>query len=1227
MSNNSKKKLDQQIDFDKMDIETLLKIKQLAEESLAKKSVNKKPKVNKPKEVVVEKPEFDLLSMLKSNKEKREKKLRKNTEKPIINDEPVFDLMSYLKKNKEKREKDNKIEKQVVVEDPIFKTLMQQREVKRHKTIISKFNRKQQYVYKFESYEKIAKDITTVYNLQDSSFKMNISFNYQLKNSDGEIKNYYAHSSDPLYDNPVTMRNATDLNRVTKEFSNYTNILDHIVNKRPDTKWYFYKMIGYDIYVYKMDFTIGAPVSLPLYLVNTNHVYGLHQYDDNLCFWRCLAIKKENVTPDRCSRIAKQLFTNYYGHKNYEKYPGLNINKELEKVEKYFDVNVNIYSQDKKDVVKLYRRSLNKQLTTMYVNLYKNHFSYIKDIDKYGQTYACHCGKIFKSPKLLNRHMTTCTDKVKFVYTGGNYEVKNTIFEDMQKDFPTLKIPNRFHDYFICFDFEAYVQPITRVKTQNQMDGLDFGCLHKPASVSVCSNIEGYKEPICIIDYANNTQSFINEWLAKLIEISKKSCKLMCEKFKYVFDILKEDDSDDLKLKKRKKYHQEKLWKFCKQTPVLGFNSAGYDTNLIKDHLFLGLKNIEDDPCIIKQGSRYKSVSNSFLKFLDVLNYLAPCKYKEFLKAYNCKDAKGSFPYRWFDNSEKLYATEIPSAEYFDDDGKDEEDAETKEQKREKAVAVWKSKNMKYFYEYLKYYNDLDVVPFVEAVERMFEFYRTKDLDIFIDAISLPGLVTKFLFKMVPEDVKFSLLEEKDKDLYKTFRKAIVGGPSIVFRRYHEVNKTKIRNGEKLCKKVIGFDANALYLKCISQEMPSGPAIRNGPEDSLNPKTISKNILNGSLFGFVEVDIKVPDNLKEKFAEMPPIFKNETIEFKDIGEHMQNFYTSNNIKYNKSGKLISSMFGNKILLYTPLLKWYLEHGLVITKVYQYIKYIPTTCFQEFADAVSDARRAGDTDKNLLIIGNTMKTIGNSAYGKMITNKEKHITLKYVGEDKISKQINSRHFKDCIVMGKDDDVVYEVSTTKSKIKVDLPTQIGIAVYTLAKLRMLEFYYDLLDKYLDRSDFEYCQMDTDSAYIAFSDPDWESLIKPELREQYYKEKTLWFPRSDTKENINYDKRTPGLFKEEFRGDYIYALCAEMYCVGQYNGKEKLSSKGIQQRNNILDKQRYHDVLFNSLVDKVTNTGFRSKDNTIYSYTQHKQGLTYKYDKRKVLEDGISTTYLDI
>ena len=41
-----------------------------------------------------------------------------------------------------------------------------------------------------------------------------------------------------------------------------------------------------------------------------------------------------------------------------------------------------------------------------------------------------------------------------------------------------------------------------------------------------------------------------------------------------------------------------------------------------------------------------------------------------------------------------------------------------------------------------------------------------------------------------------------------------------------------------------------------------------------NLKQLKNDILNDKLFGFVQVDIETPEDLKEKFSEMCPIFKN-----------------------------------------------------------------------------------------------------------------------------------------------------------------------------------------------------------------------------------------------------------------------------------------------------------------------------------------------------------------
>ena len=146
-------------------------------------------------------------------------------------------------------------------------------------------------------------------------------------------------------------------------------------------------------------------------------------------------------------------------------------------------------------------------------------------------------------------------------------------------------------------------------------------------------------------------------------------------------------------------------------------------------------------------------------------------------------------------------------------------------------------------------------------------------------------------------------------------------------------------------------------------------------QKTLDEKQIIQAVKEGSLFGCVECDIRVPDHLRSKFIEMCPIFKNVEISRDDIGEYMKNFGEEHGIMNRPRRSLISSFHGEQILLATPLLKWYLEHDLEVTKIYQVIEYTPVPCFKPFREAVSDARRAGDVDPNKAIIADTMKLVG------------------------------------------------------------------------------------------------------------------------------------------------------------------------------------------------------------------------------------------------------------
>ena len=203
--------------------------------------------------------------------------------------------------------------------------------------------------------------------------------------------------------------------------------------------------------------------------------------------------------------------------------------------------------------------------------------------------------------------------------------------------------------------------------------------------------------------------------------------------------------------------------------------------------------------------------------------------------------------------------------------------------------------------------------------------------------------------------------------------------------------------------------------------------------------------------------------------------------------------------------MIGSYFGKKIGLSTPLLKWYLEHGLVVTCIYTVIEYIPDTAFSSFMTQVAQARLDGDRDKDKALITETMKLIGNSSYGKLITNKERHHDIVYVNESEIGAEIMDNHFYSLTELP---NGYYEVEKTKQKIILDLPIHLSVFILNYAKLRTLELYYDCVNKYLSREDFEYSEMDTDSVYMAISRDSFEQLIKPDLRDEFENDKHNWF-----------------------------------------------------------------------------------------------------------------------
>ena len=649
-------------------------------------------------------------------------------------------------------------------------------------------------------------------------------------------------------------------------------------------------------------------------------------------------------------------------------------------------------------------------------------------------------------------------------------------------------------------------------------------------------------------------------------------------------------------------------------------------------------------------------LSTPRFKFLDIKSYLAPgSSCAAWCRAYGTELQKLVFPYEWLDSFEKLNHKGPVKYEDFYSSLKGGETIS--QEQYQNFCEEFRKRGCETMEDWLEEYNLADVKPFINALEKTREQYYPDEIDLLKDAVSIPEISMNYVLnkalkmkkksepdlfapgdpckckckvdcekfpcegcKQTRKDCKIHTKNEA----YEILTTGMVGGPSIVFCRYAEAGVSQIRShiysraDAKICRSVQGLDANSLYLYCSGQEMPCGKekVFHCDPEEK---DKLIQNVLNDKLFGFFQVEIEVPEQLRKHFSEFCPLFILDEVPEEQIPQHMKDYQiNTGRKKFKNNKKLLGVMKAEKILLYSPLLKWYLNHGLQVTKIHRYISYTSSRPFAWFPEEVSSARRAADNDKNKKQLGDTAKLKGNSFYGKMIENLEKHITTKFTTDEKlIDKIFRSPFFEDLEEIS---NGVFEVRQRKRQVTITRPYQCGIAVYQLAKLRMLEFYYDFLDKFCDRRDFELIQMDTDSFYMALSANDFDDIIKPEMKELYKEEKKNWLVTDE------YSKRVPGLFKPEFKGKRMIALTSKCYYAdsGRAEGVKKFSCKGVSRRQNEMSWERYKNALFGSL-DKARNIGFRKRDNHIVTYEQSKLGLSAYYDKRIVHEDGIHTSCL--
>ena len=172
-------------------------------------------------------------------------------------------------------------------------------------------------------------------------------------------------------------------------------------------------------------------------------IYHAITEDDNLCFFRCLAVHKTQKRPNQVGfeEAAKAFFNEYCRCTGVEadKFTGVTLT-ELDNLARLFSMNITVFEvqSDVSDIVEFKMRSSTAFQDTMNIHLWENHFSYISDVSRFCKSMCCpRCQKMWR--KHTARHIRHCRYDVdhpppSYKFPGGAYKYPRTVFDELEAE-------------------------------------------------------------------------------------------------------------------------------------------------------------------------------------------------------------------------------------------------------------------------------------------------------------------------------------------------------------------------------------------------------------------------------------------------------------------------------------------------------------------------------------------------------------------------------------------------------------------------------------------------------------------------------------------------------------------------------------------------------------------------------------------------------------------------
>ena len=521
------------------------------------------------------------------------------------------------------------------------------------------------------------------------------------------------------------------------------------------------------------------------------------------------------------------------------------------------------------------------------------------------------------------------------------------------------------------------------------------------------------------------------------------------------------------------------------------------------------------DPKLDKTGKPLNKKNMWYIRHVDTLGFLQaslgncvksfPREEFKMLKEefgeenFDLLIRKGVFPYDWFTSIKNL--DEDPKNLTKDDFYSALNDEKISDEDYAHFLNICNKFNLKTMRDYHDFYCKVDTVQLADIREQQRDrLMQTHGLDI-LHSYTLPGFSWKAALKYTAQELELI----HDRDMYDFIQEGKRGGISTIPHRYAKANNPymglirgklpveimaelkkqqfsveavcehfpdfsadeikelkakkadgEVFNPEQVTKYLIYLDANNLYGWAMSQPLPTGGFKWLVGEELKLP-------IEDFPPCFVKVDLEYPENLHDNFKEFVPAPDNIIPEGSKVKKLAPNLLPKKNY-----------------VCHIRNLQLYKKLGVKITRVHKALKFNESAWLKPYIDLNTKLRAAAtnDADKD------KFKLLNNAVFGKTCENSLGRTEYQLVGSRKEAlKYISKPTFKDYTVYN---ETLAGIHLDPSKVILNKPSYVGIAVLELSKILMYDFFYhNVKARYGGRA--QLLMTDTDSLLLGIETDD--------------------------------------------------------------------------------------------------------------------------------------------